>query len=376
MPVLRDLAVSQYFATVEDPRIDRTKDHALLDIIIITLCAVICGAESWVAVEEFGTTKRAWLETFLDLPHGIPSHDTFGRVFARIDPQQFQHSFMQWVRALQQVRGDLIAIDGKTHRGTHDRPNGKAALHLVSAWAAENRLVLGQVAVDDKSNEITAIPILLDLLDLEGCTVTIDAMGCQTEIADQIVRRGGNYVLALKGNQPTLYDDIQALFADARAAQQAEYGITSATETVMGHGRVETRTAYVISDPTVIAYLNEGQRWRDLASVALIEAQRTVNGTTTIEQRYYLLNQRLAAATVNDLVRTHWGIENQVHWVLDVVFHEDASRIRNGHAPQNMAVIRHMALNLLRQEPSKGSLKAKRFRAALDDAYLARVLGC
>ena len=376
MPVLRDLAVSQYFATVEDPRIDRTKDHALLDIIIITLCAVICGAESWVAVEEFGTTKRAWLETFLDLPHGIPSHDTFGRVFARIDPQQFQHSFMQWVWALQQVRGDLIAIDGKTHRGTHDRPNGKAALHLVSAWAAENRLVLGQVAVDDKSNEITAIPILLDLLDLKGCTVTIDAMGCQTEIADQIVQRGGNYVLALKGNQPTLYDDVQALFADARVAQQAEYGITSATETVMGHGRVETRTAYVISDPAVIAYLNEGQRWRDLASVALIEAQRTVNGTTTIEQRYYLLNQRLAAATVNDLVRTHWGIENQVHWVLDVVFHEDASRIRNGHAPQNMAVIRHMALNLLRQEPSKGSLKSKRFRAALDDAYLARVLGC
>ena len=376
MPVLRDLAVSQYFATVEDPRIDRTKDHALLDIIIITLCAVICGAESWVAVEEFGTTKRAWLETFLDLPHGIPSHDTFGRVFARIDPQQFQYSFMQWVRALQQVHGDLIAIDGKTHRGTHDRPNGKAALHLVSAWAAENRLVLGQVAVDDKSNEITAIPILLDLLDLKGCTVTIDAMGCQTEIADQIVQRGGNYVLALKGNQPTLYDDVQALFADARAAQQAEYGRTSATETVMGHGRVETRTAYVISDPAVIAYLNEGQRWRDLASVALIEAQRTVNGTTTIEQRYYLLNQHLAAAIVNDLVRTHWGIENQVHWVLDVVFHEDASRIRNGHAPQNMAVIRHMALNLLRQEPSKGSLKAKRFRAALDDAYLARVLGC
>ena len=340
------------------------------------MCAVICGAESWVAVEEFGTTKRAWLETFLDLPHGIRSHDTFGRVFARIDPQQFQHSFMQWVRALQQVRGDLIAIDGKTHRGTHDRPNGKAALHLVSAWAAENRLVLGQVAVDDKSNEITAIPILLDLLDLDGCTVTIDAMGCQTEIADQIVQRGGNYVLALKGNQPTLYDDVQALFTDARAAQQAEYGITSATETVMGHGRVETRTAYVISDPTVIAYLNEGQRWRDLASVALIEAQRTVNGTTTIEQRYYLLNQRLAAATVNDLVRTHWGIENQVHWVLDVVFHEDASRIRKGYAPQNMAVVRHMALNLLRQEPSKGSLKAKRFRAALDGAYLARVLGC
>ena len=194
--------------------------------------------------------------------------------------------------------------------------------------------MLDQVAVDDKSNEITAIPILLDLLDLDGCTITIDAMGCQTEIADQIVQRGGNYVLALKGNQPTLYDDVQALFADARAAQQAEYGITSATETVMGHGRVETRTAYVISDPTVIAYLNEGQRWRDLASVALIEAQRTVNGTTTIEQRYYLLNQRLAAATVNDLVRTHRGIENQVHWVLDVVFMKMPAAFARGTRPR------------------------------------------
>lgn len=375
MPLLRDLAVSQYFATVEDPRIDRTKDHALLDMMVITLCAVICGADGWVAVEEFGKTKRAWLETFLELPNGIPSHDTFGRVFARIDPEQFQHSFMQWVQALQQVRGDLIAIDGKTHRRTHDRSNGQAALHLVSAWAAANRLVLGQVAVDDKSNEITAIPMLLALLDLDGCTVTIDAMGCQTAIADQIVRRGGNYVLALKANQPTLFADVAALFADARAAQQPEYGLTSATETVVGHGRIETRTAYVISDPAVIAYLNEGQRWRDLASVALIEAQRTVHGTTTVEQRYYLLNQRLAATTVNDLVRSHWGIENQVHWVLDVVFHEDASRIRSGNAPQNMAVVRHMALNLLRQEPSKRSLNMKRFRAALDDGYLAQVLG-
>lgn len=269
----------------------------------------------------------------------------------------------------------MPSSDGKTHRGTHDRPNGKAALHLVSTWAAENRLVLGQIAVDDKSNEITAIPLLLDLLDLNGCIVTMDAMGCQTAIANQIVQRGGNYVLALKGNQPTLYADVQTLFADARAAQHPEYGMTSATEMVMGHGRVETRTAYVISDPAALASLNEGHRWRDLASVALIEAQRTVNGTTTIEQRYYLLNQRLAAATVNDLVREHWGIENQVHWVLDVIFQEDASRIRSGNAAQNMAVVRHMALNLLRQEPSKRSRKMKRFRAALDDGYLAHVLG-
>jgi predicted transposase YbfD/YdcC len=375
MPLLRDLAIGQYFATVDDPRIDRTKDHALLDIIILTLCAVICGADGWVDVEEFGKTKRDWLATFLALPNGIPSHDTFGRVFARIDPQQFQHSFLQWVQALRQVRGELIAIDGKTHRGSHDRPNGKAALHLVSAWAAENRLVLGQIAVDDKSNEITAIPLLLDLLDLHGSTVTIDALGCQTAIADQIVQQGGNYVLALKANQPTLLADVQALFADARAAQQVEYGLTSATTINAGHGRIETRTAFVITEPAAMGYLNEGQRWRELASVALIEAERTVNGTTTVEQRYYLLNQPVAAATVNALVRGHWGIENCLHWVLDVTFQEDASRIRTGDAPQNMGVVRHIALNLLRQETSTSSLKTKRFRAALNDAYLAQVLG-
>jgi predicted transposase YbfD/YdcC len=375
MPLLRDVAIGQYFATVDDPRMDRTKAHALLDIIIIAMCAVICGADGWVDVETFGKTKQDWLATFLTLPNGIPSHDTFGRVFARIDPDQFQQSFLQWVQALRHVRGDLIAIDGKTHRRSHDRTNGRTALHLVSAWAAENRMVLGQVAVDTKSNEITAIPMLLDLLDLHGSTVTIDAIGCQTTIADQIVQQGGNYVLALKANQPTMLADVQALFADARAAQQPEYGMTSATLTTADHGRIETRTAFVIPDPDAIAYLNADNRWRDLSSVALIEAERTVNGTTTVEQRYYLLNQTIAATTVNDLVRGHWGIENCVHWVLDVTFHEDASRIRSGDAPQNMAVIRHIALNLLRKESSKGSIKTKRFRAALSEAYLARVLG-
>ena len=375
MPLLRDLAIGQYFATVQEPRVERTRDHALLDIIIIAICAVICGADGWVDVEEFGKTKRAWLQTFLELPNGIPSHDTFGRVFARINPEQFQHSFLRWVQAIQRVRGDVIAIDGKTHRGSHDRTNGKAALHLISAWAAENRLVLGQVAVDDKSNEITAIPLLLELLDLHGSTVTIDALGCQTAIAEQIVRQGGNYVLALKGNHPGMLRDVAALFADARAALQAEYGLTSARSVDVAHGRVETRQAFVISDPQAIGYLNEGKRWAALQSVALIEAERTLNGTTTTEQRYYLLNQVLDAATVNGLVRGHWGIENQVHWVLDVTFHEDASRIRTGDAPQNMGVLRHIALNLLRQEPSKGSLKTKRFRAALNDDYLSKVLG-
>jgi predicted transposase YbfD/YdcC len=375
MPLLRDLAIGRYFANIDDPRIERTKDHTLLDIIIIAIAAVICGADGWVDVEEFGITKRAWLATFLELPNGIPSHDTFGRVFARIDPEQFQHSFLTWVQALQHARADVIAIDGKTHRGSHDRPNGKAALHLVSAWAAENRLVLGQVAVDDKSNEITAIPLLLDLLDLHGATVTIDAMGCQTAIAEQIVRRGGNYVLALKANQPTMHADVVALFADARAAQQADYGMTRATSVDVAHGRTEIRHAFVISAPSVIAYLNERQRWANLHSVVLIEAERTAGDTTSTDQRYYLLNQVVDAPTANTLVRGHWGIENRVHWVLDVTFHEDASRIRVGDAPQNMGVLRHIALNLLRQEPRKGSLKTKRFRAALDETYLATVLG-
>ncbi len=297
------------------------------------------------------------------------------RVFARIDPEQVQQRFLQWIQAVQTVRTDGIAIDGTTYRGSHDRPNGKAALRLVSAWAAENRLVLGHIAVDDTSNAMTAIPQVLDLLELRGCTVTIDAMGCQTAIATKIRDGQGHSVLALKANQTTLHAEVQALFADARAAQQPEYGMTSATETTSGHGRIETRTAYVISDPVVIAYLNPGNRWRDLTRVALVEAQRTADGRTTTEQRCSLLDQVRSPREVHTLVRGRWGIENRVHWVLDVVFHEDASRIRTGDAPRNMGVVRHIALNLLRQAPSKGSMKTKRFRAALNDDYLERVLG-
>jgi predicted transposase YbfD/YdcC len=369
------LAITQYFADVDDPRVDRTKAHQLLDIIVIAICALICGADGWVEVEEFGRSKYPWLATFLALPHGIPSHDTFGRVFARIDPEQFQRSFLAWVQAIQQTHPGVIAIDGKTHRRSYDRANGKTALHLVSAWAAENRLVLGQIAVADKSNEITAIPQLLDLLDLRGSTVTIDAMGTQTAIAERIIQRGGQYVLALKDNQPTMAAEVTALFVDARAARQPAYGMLTERAVTKDHGRMETRQAFVIHDPAVVAYLNERQHWAQLTGVALVEAERTLNGVTTIEQRHYLLSQAWDAATVNTLVRGHWGIENQVHWVLDVVFHEDASRIRTGDAPQNMGVLRHIALNLIRQEPSKGSVKTKRFRAALDDTYLAKVLG-
>ena len=245
----------------------------------------------------------------------------------------------------------------------------------MSAWANENRLVLGQVAVDTKSNEITAIPTLLDLLDLRDCTVTIDAMGCQTAIATQIVERGGDYLLALKGNQPQVHADVVALFADARTALQPAYGMTQATSIETDHGRIEHRQAFVISDPSVIAYLNDQDRWTGLRSVVLIESERTLNDITTTEQRYYLSSRVLDPATANQQVRAHWGIENRVHWVLDVTFQEDASRIRTDHAPQNMAVLRHITLNLLRQEPSRGSLKTKRFRCALSEDYLAQVLG-
>jgi hypothetical protein len=269
MPPVRERARASYVATVDDPRIARTKTHNLLDIIIITICAVICGADDWVSVTEFGLSTQTWLRQFLDLPNRIPSHATLGRVVARINPEQFQQSVLQWIQAVQTVRADVLAIDGKTHRGSHDRPNGKAALHLISAWAAENRLAPGQIAVDDTSHERTAIPQVLDLRDLRGCTVTIDALGGPTAIAATIRDGQGHDVLALQANQTTLHADVQARCADARAAKQPEYGITGATETTSGHGRIETRTAYVISDPAVIADLNPGDRRRDLAGVAL-----------------------------------------------------------------------------------------------------------
>lgn len=375
MPLLHDLAIAPYFADIVDPRVERTRDHALLDIIIIAIAASICGADSWVAVEEFGRAKQPWLATILTLPNGIPSHDTFGRVFGRIDPAQFQAGFLAWVQALSHVQGDLIAIDGKTHRGSADPASGKAALHLVSAWASENRLVLGQVAVASKSNEITAIPQLLAFLDLTDCTVSIDALGCHTAIAEQIVRQGGDYLLALKGNQATIHADVVALFADARTAPHTVDGLTVAAQVTAGHGRQETRQAWVISDHATIAYLNDRNRWPQLRSVIMVVAERTVGSATTVEQRYYLASGLLDAARANALVRQHWGIENSVHWVLDVTFNEDRSRIRTDHAPQNMAVLRHITLNLLRQEASHGSLKSKRFRAALSEDYLATVLG-
>jgi predicted transposase YbfD/YdcC len=363
------------FASLPDPRVDRTKDHLLIDIICIAICAVICGADSWVAVETFGKTKRAWLERSLAVPDGIPSHDTFGRVFAALDAAQFQQHFVRWVQAIWPPElGEIISVDGKTLRGSHDRGIGKDAIHLVSAWAQQSRLVLAQRTVETKSNEITAIPAVLQLLDLTGCTVTVDAMGCQTAIARQIVQQGGEYVLAVKENQEQLHRESADTFGYVQADgwQQVAHQHTRTVEA--GHGRIETRDYWLITEPDYLDYLNPSGAWRNRGGIGMVVRERSVAGQTTQETGYYLLSGRPSARSFAAAVRGHWGIENQVHWVLDVTFREDASRIRPGNAPPNFAVLRHIALNLLRREPSSASIKTKRFRAALDHEYLLQVL--
>jgi predicted transposase YbfD/YdcC len=367
------------FDGLPDPRVERTRAHRLSDLITIALCAVVCGANDWVAVETFGHAKEAWLRTFLPLPGGIPSHDTFGRVFARLDPAELQRCFLAWVQAVVgELPPQVVAVDGKTRRRSADRSRGQAALHLVSAWATASGLVLGQEATDAKSNEITAIPHLLRLLALEGCVVTIDAMGCQRAIAAQVQEQGADYVLALKANQPTLHATVVAAFADARAAGPdawlpAEQDDTQTLD--KGHGRVERRRYTVLSDPALLACLAPTGAWPGLRSVVEVQAERRQGGPPTTERRYYLSSLPPDAAVLAAAIRGHWGVENRLHWVLDVQFREDASTVRVGDGAQNFAVLRHLALNLLRQDHTvRGSLATKRFRAALDDTYLARLL--
>jgi predicted transposase YbfD/YdcC len=375
----QDTSIGAHFASLADPRADRGQDHLLLDIVTVALCAVLCGADGWVAVETFGRAKAAWLRTFLALPGGIPSHDTFGRVFARLDPAEFRRCFLSWVGAVVPgTVGQVVALDGKTLRRSHDRANGKAALHLVSAWASGSGLVLGQVAVDDKSNEIVAIPALLRLLDVRGCTVTIDAMGCQTAIAAQIVAQGADYALALKDNHPTLHAEVAEEFAAARANGFADFAPADHDHwaTVeQGHGRVETRRHWTIRDPETVAHLDRAAAWAGLRAIGLVERERRVGEARTVETRYYLLSGGGDAAAFGRAVRSHWGIENRVRWVLDVAFREDESRVRAGDGAENLAVLRHFALNLLRQErTAQGSIATKRFRAALDHDYLLTIL--
>jgi len=380
MPSSPPLALAEHFAALEDPRVERTKLNPLLSIVTIAICAVIGGAESWDDIEEFGEAKASWFTTFLDLPHGIPCHDTFNRVFAALDPGQFRTCFQRWMEALATVLpAQVIALDGKTVRGSHDRWSGKQAIHMVSAWATANRLVLAQVKVDNKSNEITALPELLGQLALAGCIVTIDAMGCQQAIAQQILDQDGDYVLALKDNQETLHEDVQLSFAIAQADGFVGVQHDHAETVDKGHGRIELRQHWVIDDPEVIAWLQERHAWPGLEAIGMVEAERRIGLERTVERRSYLLHRPLSARAFGEAVRSHWGIENRRVpsgcWVLDVSFHEDQSRIRAGHAAENFVILRHMALNLLqRQQTKRLSVKAKRKKAGWDNAYLLQVL--
>ena len=352
---------------LHDPRSGNALRHHFFDILVITLCAAICGADAWTDVETFGHAKIDWLRRFLALPHGIPSHDTFRRVFAALKPDSLAACFAAWTEVVAtKTDGEIVAVDGKTMRRSFDRTSDKATLQMVSAWASHNRLILGQVAVDETSNEITAIPRLLDLLDLHGCIVTIDAIGCQQDIAQQIVAQQAEYVLAVKANQGSLWREAHTCFAGDRGAMS--YFET----TDQDHGRTETRRYWMTE--TLPVPLRQVQ-WTGLRSLGLVEATRTVNGKTSVEYRYYISSLAANAERLATAVRGHWGIENQVHWVLDMVFDEDHSRMRERNSATNFAMIRRMALNMLRQDQTgKLSLRRKRLRAGWDNDYLKSLL--
>ena len=376
MPEAMTTSIQQHFGGIKDPRIDRCKRHQLLDILVIAICAVICGADDWTEVEAFGNAKLPWFRTFLLLPHGIPSHDTFGRLFARLDPAQFESCFLRWINSLADVLpGAIIAVDGKEARRSHDQRLGKAAMTMVSAWAADNHLVLGQVAAGAKSNEITAIPELLQALALKGCIVTSDAAGCQTDIAQQVIAQGGDYVLALKDNQPSLAADVALLFQDCHASRPESYQVDHAQTIEKGHGRIETRDCWTISDPAVLAPLRRSEAWAGLKSIIEVRAERQLPMERTVATRYYLSSLPGQAEQALRATRSHWQVENSLHRLLDIAFREDDSRVRRDHGPENFAILRRLALNLLKQDTSlKIGIKGKRKAAGWDEAYLLRLL--
>jgi len=368
-------SIEKCFGNVGDARVEGRCDHKLMDMIIIAICGVICGADSWTGVETFGKAKEAWLSGFLELRNGIPSHDTFGYVFSRLDGAAFQEGFVRWVEAVFQVtKGQVIAIDGKTVRGSHNKQSGKEAIHLVSAWASSNGIVMGQRKVDDKSNEIVAIPELLRLRDVSGCIVTIDAMGCQKKIAQTIRDEKADYILQVKDNQAKLKQDIEDWFAygDKQSFKGMQMDFHQTIHKTKG--RIEIRRCWVVNDPLAFEYIRHYEGWADLNSIIRVQPERREQAHIALETAYYISNLSANAARILDATQHHWGIENSFHWVLDVTFGEDASRIRLGESSQNMAVLRSLALNILKQDPSKSSLKQKRFRAALDNNFLFQLL--
>lgn len=352
---------------IKDPRRHNIR-HLFHDMLLIALCAIISGADSWTQVAEYGRSKQQWFSQFLALPNGIPAHDTFGRVFAMIDPKGFENFFRHWVQDFaESIKDKTVCIDGKTLRGSHDRASGKAAIHMVSAWAAEAGLVLGQLKTDAKSNEIIAIPELIKTLALEDAVVTIDAMGCQKKIVRTIIDQKADYVIQVKDNHKRLHEDIALFFQEP-----ANANLDSVETTDGDHGRIETRCYMTTSD---ISWLQEKHLWAGIKSIAMVTRERDINATVSREKAYFISSLESDAAVIAKAIRAHWGIENSLHWCLDISFREDHCRVRKDHAPENMGILRHMALNLLKREKSlKGGIQTKRLKAAWDHSYLLKIL--
>lgn len=366
-------SIIEHFGKLRDPRIERHKKHRLEDIIVLSICAVLSGAEGWEAIRQYGQAKLAWLRQFIPLAHGIPADDTIARVISRLSAKGLQECFVSWVTAVSEAtEGSVVAIDGKTVRRSFDRSRGKRAIHMVSAWGSANGLVLGQLKTEEKSNEITAIPKLLEMLEIKGCIVTIDAMGCQKEIAKQVIEQGGDYLLAVKGNQGTLEEAVVDFFETAQAADFQGAPVDYHQDIDSGHGRIEVRRCWTSSD---LSTLSHPEQWVGLTSIAMIESERHIGEQQSLERRYYITSLQSDAKQIAHAARGHWGVENTLHWTLDVTFREDECRIRRGEAAENLCTLRHFVLNLLKQETtSKKSIKQKRLLAAWDDDYRAKVL--
>ncbi|WP_293086169.1 ISAs1 family transposase [Moorena sp. SIO4A1] len=367
-------SVLKHFQHLQDPRVERTQHHSLLGIVTIAILAILSGADGFVAIETYGKAKLGWLETFLDLPYGIPSHDTFGRVLGRLEPQELETSFLSWVSSITEKLGvRLIHIDGKRLKGSYDRESQLKALHSVSAWSSEHGLVLAQQKVESKSNEIKAVPLLLKLLNLKGAVVTLDAMGTQISIAGQIKKAEGDYVLALKGNQGQLSQSVKDWFKQAQAQNWQGIEFTHHQSIESGHHRRDTRQVWAVP-VSQLPPLHRQPQWIGLTTVVMVKTTRELWNKTTKEVRFYISSLEPDAQRHNQVIRSHWTIENSLHWVLDVTFNEDASRIRQGYAAQNLGLLRRLSVNLLKREPSRLSLKMKRYKAGMDNNFVIKIL--